>query len=93
MNFTKEERHALYVQALIESEQDLAPRYGLCIWISWAYQCIYGKAERDEFIDMLPEIIKHKPWYFDEKNDPYWFDPYDKQIRIDILKQAIKETE
>jgi hypothetical protein len=82
---TKEQRHDIYVKALIEAEKDDGYPFGLCIWIYWVMDVDY--CDMDEF----PEILLHKPRK--KYSVTYWFNPTDKQIRIDILKQAIKETE
>lgn len=87
--YTKEERNAIYRQALIESRNGICPPYGLCTWISLALRKIYDTI--DVNIELFPEIYKHKP--STTYSVVHWFDIRDKQTRIDILKQAIKETE
>ncbi len=88
--YTKQERNAIYRQALIESETDNPP-YGLCTWLIWAIRRIEGRFCAHIDMPYFPEIMKHLPRK--KFGTAYWFDSKDKQIRIDILNQAIKETE
>ena len=94
--FTKEERNAIYKQALIEANEDIHFPYGICHWIGNAAERLRFGRYTEDMAELYPEIEKHRPFRnFMDKTyaDVYWFDPRDKQIRIDILKQAIKETE
>lgn len=97
MMYTKNERNYIYSEALTEFLNALSS--GICIGLC----CCIGKAEKRlngktiEFVnhplENFPEVIKHEPKQWEEFC--YWFhtDLKGAEKRIEILKQAIKETE
>lgn len=84
---TKQERNMIYEAALKYAKED-SPPFGLCMWISWAYRDFYMQWEPD--MNLFPEIMRHK--VDNLELEPYWFDTEDRDVRIKILEQAIKET-
>lgn len=84
--YTKEQRHEIYKKAL-----DFLIEYGYFGYMCNAIHLVSGKYPSD--MSVYPEILKGKPTV--GKYASYWF-PFNKQgheKRIEILKQAIKETE
>lgn len=100
-------RHAFYEEALIVALCDEKICVGLCYFLNEAITNIIGyglESLRFNAYDELkktigetafPEIVKHKPEKFESNSDDYWFtnDSEGLKKRINILKQAIKETE
>ncbi len=92
---TKAERHEVYKGALKEIRKPKNKNvYGLCAALSYwdGGSSFYPKYDAFLYMQQLfPEVYKHKPTKtqcFD-----FWFSIENGfQKRIDILKQAIKET-
>ena len=85
---TKNERHTIYVQALIAYRSNYK-HIGLCGAIRMALEHLgeYDtKPNPYENMKAYPEIHKHK------QNNGFWFPIEDIKTRIKILKQAIEET-
>jgi hypothetical protein len=108
MELTKEQRHEIYIKALEFCENNtndgLCDSLYKAIYIivfnksatkkNGEYRKILNKPEKENIcpiwnLNKFPEIAKHKPPY----SRVYWFPISDREPRIKILKQAIKETE
>ena len=91
---TRKLRHKIYIEALKIFER--GGYNGLCHTITAAALCINGKPfykhDAAGYCQIsYPEIWKHKP----ENTEIYgfWWSIDDRQKRIDILQQAILETD
>jgi hypothetical protein len=101
MNISKKTRNKIYVRALFKYKERLEvhPKiylFGLCRALTIACEslrinsALYSSSKKEE---NFPEVFKHKP---KRMYDEYWFGRTTKigiQKRINILNQAIKETE
>lgn len=93
---TKKERHSIYVLALVKYKRRIEEglHFGLCDAIEGAAWKIFGWDNYPDPYDNMegyPEIAKYKA----EGDGTYWFSKHGDGIqkRINILEQAIKETE
>lgn len=88
----KKLRNLMYKYALDVYTTEYIPREdfagtGLC-WLLYVAGEKY-KISQSVGISNYPELMKHKPI---EAKGLFWFPTTDFKIRIEILKQAIKET-
>lgn len=87
---TKKRRNQIYESALaIYISKGFT--HGLCNAISKAKR--YSEPNPYIHSCQYPEIFKHAPKFSERtQDDGYWFPVYDREIRINILTQAINET-
>jgi len=103
---TKQQRHDIYVAALIAYKEEHASfdvsMIPSCVGLCWAIEKGYNLTLNEDtppecfpYLSMnaYPEVLKHKPE--DIRHPAYWFGLDSQGIakRISILEQAIKETE
>jgi len=84
-------RHELYKIALVSFTTHPYYIRGLCRTLMEAIESDpewYNLPTPYSHMRKYPEIYKHKP----KNSDSYWFNPNDKETRINILTQAIEET-
>jgi hypothetical protein len=96
VELTKEERIAVYKQALLTFQNDNDLLFGLCWHISKAYKRmkgVYDTAYYDGMEQNYPEIFKYMPKV--TFNSDYWFPCNDKGMtkRMNILKKVIAKLE
>lgn len=102
--FNKQERHQIYVGALewINTKHDPLDPYSICESLDETIRKLFpekydlvefGRQDPYDSLECLnghyPEVEKHKP----APDMAYWFAANDKDSRVAILEQAIKETE
>lgn len=88
-------RHAIYTLAINKLAEDTYP-YLLCVAIQAAVYELYPHLARAydpirHGLDLYPEIMVYKPEIMYRNGS--WFDPADKQIRFNILRNAAARTE
>ena len=89
---TKKDRNRIYKEALDSFTEEHMGYTGLCYHINKARDIIENSPDPYLKMSAYPEIYKHKPEkYFTWIG--HWWDLTDREIRIKVLKQAIKETE
>lgn len=96
--YTKEQKHEIYTRMLYLYNFYIAAGY--LVGYSWVLAQTLIELNLDNLqkigsnkeyqLQPLAELTKHKPEEL--KFFPYWFDYKDTESRINVLKQAIKET-
>ena len=92
MKPNRKQRNKIYKKALeiyLELENPFFMGFCKLLMITASKIHIYITDYYSDIIDSFPEIEKHRP--SDAKT--FWFPTGDKEIRINILNQAIRETE
>lgn len=92
------DRYLIYSEMLLSHEKvkvnnnrSSSGRFGLCdslhdVW--WSNKNRYDLHTPLLHLRDLPELLKKRP----KKHDVYWFNPFDQEIRIKILKSCIREV-
>lgn len=103
----KSERNRIYVKVLELLKKDLEEnelyRAGFCCHLRDAMYEIHSPyySEVDPYDELkkdvekceFPELVKHRPESFEEANYWFWKNDEGMQKRIQVIEQAIKETE
>lgn len=87
----KKTRNAIYREAIKVYKEESYAKTGLCAVLSKALVRLNRTdlPHPYSYMECYPEIYKYKP----NNHKYYWFAKNRTKKRIDILKQAIKETE
>jgi hypothetical protein len=93
MEKEKEDRLRIYKLMLDDLEETKANTtnymcYGFCAALHFATY----KLPFQPIITELPELMRYKPRHF-YNGSAYWFDPLNRDIRINIILEIIKDLE